>query len=206
VVRGDGEPVGLTVNVQLDLIPLLHQAFTKPVYLVIHDWGSALGFHYSRNNALKVCGIVFMEAVFPMPSWDDFDEGGASIFQAFRSDAGEKLVLQKNLFVEAVFPSSVIRQMSAEEMDCYRKPFLNEGEERRPTLTWPREIPIAGEPANMVSLCEAYTQWLESNSALPKLFINADPGSILTGRQRERVRNFPNQKEITGTRIVEARE
>ena len=129
-------------------------------------------------------------------SWDDWPEGARDIFQAFRSDAGETIVLEKNVFVERVLPSSILRTLSDEEMDEYRRPFADPGEDRRPTLTWPRQIPLDGEPADVVETVDRYSAWL-SRTDVPKLYINAEPGSILIGRQRDLCRQFPNQSEVT---------
>ena len=123
-------------------------------------------------------------------------KAATNIFKTFRSEAGETVVLQKNVFVERVLPSSVMRNMSDEEMNVYRRPYLNMGEDRRPTLTWPRQIPIAGEPADVRQIVADYADWLTTTD-VPKLFINADPGSILVGKQREFCRTFPNQAEVT---------
>lgn len=166
------------------------------VTLVIHDWGSALGFDWASQHPDSVRGIAYMEAIVTTMTWDDWPEGGRDIFRAFRSDAGETIVLDKNVFVERVLPSSILRTLSDEEMAEYRRPFENAGEDRRPTLTWPRQIPLEGEPADVVEVVERYSAWLGESDA-PKLFINADPGSILVGRQREVCRRFPNQTEIT---------
>ena len=137
-------------------------------------------------------------------TWEEWPEGGKKVFQGFRSEAGESMVLDKNIFVERVLPSSIIRELSEEEMNEYRRPFLNPGEDRRPTLSWPRQIPIKGEPKEVVEVVENYGKWL-SSSDLPKLFINADPGSILTGKQREFCRSWPNQEEVTvkGTHFMQ---
>ena len=168
------------------------------VVLVIHDWGSALGFHWARRNPERVVGIVYMEAIVaPVASWDDWPESARGIFQTMRSDAGETVVLEKNIFVERILPSSVLRDFAEEEMVVYRLPFLEAGEVRRPTLTWPREIPIAGEPADVVAIAQEYSEWLASSADLPKVFVNAEPGSILVGRQREICRAWPNQTEVT---------
>jgi haloalkane dehalogenase len=137
-----------------------------------------------------------MEAIVTPLTWADWPENARRVFQGFRSESGEEMILQKNMFVERVLPSSVIRRLSNEEMEVYRKPFASAGEDRRPTLTWPRMIPIEGEPADMVKVVETYAAWL-AHADLPKLFINADPGSILTGRQRELCRAWPNQTEVT---------
>jgi haloalkane dehalogenase len=164
--------------------------------LVVHDWGSALGFHWARRHPDRVRALVYMEAIVCPVTWDDWPEAARKIFQAMRSPAGEELVLQKNVFVERILPASVLRGLTHEEMDHYREPFRQPGESRRPTLTWPREIPIEGEPADVTAIVEAYGAWLDT-SAVPKLFINAEPGSILVGRQRQRCRQWPRQQEVT---------
>ena len=163
---------------------------------VIHDWGSALGFDWANRNRDRVAGIVYMEALVTPVTWADWPENARRAFQGFRSDGGEDMILQKNMFVERVLPGSVMRTLSDEEMAEYRRPFLNPGEDRRPTLTWPRQIPIEGAPADVVRVVEDYSAWLAA-SGMPKLFINADPGSILVGRQREVCRAWPNQTEVT---------
>ena len=165
------------------------------IILVIHDWGSALGFDWANRHRDRVAGIVFMEAIVRPVTWDEWPELARPIFQAFRSDAGEEMVIEKNLFVEAVLPGSIIRDFEPAEMDEYRKPFT-EPQHRRPTLTWPRQIPIEGEPAEVVEIVESYADWL-SSASLPKLFVNADPGAILTGAQRDFVRSWPNLSEVT---------
>ncbi len=166
------------------------------VVLVIHDWGSALGFDWARRHPDRVAGIVYMEAiVMPVPSWDDWPPNARGIFQGFRSEAGEELVLDKNLFVEAVLPNAILRGLTAEEHAEYRRPFLEPGEGRRPTLTWPRQIPIVGEPADVVAIVQDYADWMSHND-IPKLFIDADPGAILIGTQREFCRNWPSQTEV----------
>ena len=166
------------------------------VIFVIHDWGSALGFDWANQNRDRVAGIAYMEAVVQPMNWDDFPENARGVFQGFRSDAGEAMVLEKNIFVERVLPSAVIRDMTEDEMTVYRKPYLQPGEDRRPTLTWPRMIPIEGDPPEVCQVADDYGAWL-STCALPKLFINADPGSLLVGRQREFCRTWPNQTEVT---------
>ena len=176
----------------------------KQVVFVIHDWGSALGFDWSFQNQDRVQGIAYMEGIVKPVTWDEWPENATKVFQGFRSEAGESMVLDKNIFVERVLPSSTMRELSEEEMDEYRRPFLNPGEDRRPTLSWPRQIPIQGEPKEVVEVVENYSKWL-SSSDLPKLFINADPGSILTGKQREFCRSWPNQDEVTvkGTHFMQ---
>ena len=169
---------------------------TDNVTFVIHDWGSALGFDWAYRHPDKVKGIVYMEALLFHYDWSDWPEDARKIFQGFRSPAGEKLILDKNYFIELVLPNSVIRELTPSEMDEYRRPFLNPGEDRRPMLSWPRQIPIEGEPADVVEIVKTYGEWL-STSDLPKLFINAEPGSILTGRPRDFCRTWPNQEEVT---------
>ena len=166
------------------------------VVLVGHDWGSALGFHWARNHPDLVRGIAYMEALVSPVEWSEWPEAARGIFQGFRSEKGEDLVVTRNLFVEAVLPNSVIRKLTDEEMGHYRAPFSTP-DDRQPTLNWPRQIPIDGEPVEMVQLVSEYGRWLEESVTLPKLFINAEPGSILVGRQREYCRSWPNQKEVT---------
>ena len=176
----------------------------KQVVFVIHDWGSALGFDWSFQNQDRIQGIAYMEGIVKPVTWDEWPENAIKVFQGFRSEAGESMVLDKNIFVERVLPSSIMRELSEEEMNEYRRPFLNSGEDRRPTLSWPRQIPIQGEPKEIVEVVKNYSNWL-SSSDLPKLFINADPGSILTGKQREFCRSWPNQEEVTvkGTHFMQ---
>ncbi len=166
------------------------------VVLVLHDWGSALGFDWANQNRHRVQGIAYMEAIVTPLTWNDWPENARRVFQNFRSPAGEEMVLQKNVFVERVLPGSIMRRLQDAEMNEYRRPFATPGEDRRPTLSWPREIPIDGAPADVVALVKSYADWL-AVSSVPKLFVNADPGSILTGRQREFCRTWPNQTEVT---------
>ena len=160
------------------------------IILVIHDWGSALGFDWANRHRDRVAGIVFMEAIVRPVTWDEWPDLARPIFQALRSEAGEEMIMTKNLFVEAVLPGSIVRNLDQAEIDEYRRPFV-EPEHRRPTLTWPRQIPIDGEPADVVDIVQSYADWL-SGASLPKLFVNADPGAILTGAQRDFVRSWPN--------------
>ena len=177
---------------------------TQSVTLVVHDWGSALGFYWAHRHPERIKALAYMEAVVQPLTWASWPETARNIFQAMRSPAGEDMVLQKNVFVERILPASVIRGLGDEEMTVYRRPYLEPGESRRPTLTWPRQIPIEGEPADVTRIVEAYGAWL-STSPIPKLFVNADPGVILTGPQREFCRSWPNQKEVTvkGTHFVQ---
>ena len=163
---------------------------------VIHDWGSALGFDWANQHRDAVKGIAYMEAIVQPVSWADWPKAATDIFKGFRSPKGEEMVLEQNLFIEGVLPTSIARKLSDEEMNEYRRPFTNPGEDRRPTLTWPRQIPIDGEPADVVEIVDSYGKWL-ATSDLPKLFINADPGAILRGKPRDFCRTWPNQKEVT---------
>ncbi len=168
----------------------------KNITFILHDWGSALGFNWCYHNPESVKGIAYMEAIVKELTWDDWRDEAKGIFQGFRSDAGESLVLEKNYFVERVLPGSIIRKLSEEEMEEYRRPFINEGEDRRPTLSWPREIPINNHPENVCAIVNRYAEWMQTND-LPKLFINAEPGAITTGRIRDFCRSWKNQTEIT---------
>lgn len=169
----------------------------RDVTLVVHDWGSALGFDWANRHRDGVKGICYMEAIVcPVATWDDWPEAARQVFQGFRSPAGEDMVLEKNVFVERVLPGSIIRKLEEQEMAVYRRPFAEPGEDRRPTLSWPRQIPIAGEPADVVAFVQDYADWL-ATSEVPKLFINAEPGAILTGPQRDFCRSWPNQIEVT---------
>ncbi len=174
------------------------------VTLVVHDWGSALGFDWANRHRDSVAGIAYMEAIVRPVTWDDWPETSRPIFQAMRSSAGDGIVLAKNVFVERILPASIMRQLSDDEMDEYRRPFRNPGEDRRPTLTWPREIPIDGDPDDVAVIVEGYGRWL-SSADVPKLFIDANPGAILVGAQREFCRAWPNQTEakVAGTHFIQ---
>jgi haloalkane dehalogenase len=166
------------------------------ILFVIHDWGSALGFDWGNRHRDRVRGIVYMEGIVrPVASWEEWSPSATPIFQGFRSDKGESLILDRNMFVERVLPGSVLRKLTEAEMAEYRKPFLAR-EDRWPTLTWPRQIPIAGEPADVVQIAADYARWMAEND-LPKLFVNADPGAILIGDIREFCRSWKNQREVT---------
>ncbi len=191
-------PGRYTFEVVYDYLSAMLEALgvSSDVSFVLHDWGSALGFHWANQHREQVRAIAYMEGIVaPIASWDDWPEKARGIFQGFRSAKGEDLILKRNMFVEAVLPSSIMRKLSEDEMARYRAPFEQE-EDRQPTLNWPRQIPIAGEPANIVALVDDYARWLAGSSA-PKLFINAEPGSILVGKQRDFCRSWPNQTEIT---------
>ena len=166
------------------------------VNLVIHDWGSAMGFQYARENSDRIKSITFMEAIVAPLSWDDWPENARNIFQLMRSEAGEELVLEKNIFVERILLNDSAEGFSEEEKAEYIRPFKEAGEDRRPTLTWPRQIPVDGEPQAVVDEVIKNGEF-HKDSNIPKLFINADPGSILTGKQREFVRSWNNLKETT---------
>jgi haloalkane dehalogenase len=166
------------------------------VTLVVHDWGSALGFDWANRNRSRVAGIAYMEAIVRPLTWDEWPEAGREIFRALRSGAGEELILVRNLFVEAILPAGILRTLDDDELAEYRRPFATRGADRRPTLTWPRQLPLGGEPADVVGIVEAYAGWLATDD-VPKLFINADPGAILTGVPREFCRTWPNQTEVT---------
>ena len=169
---------------------------TERVTLVVHDWGSALGFDWARRHPDAVAGIAYMEAIVRPMTWDEFPDGARQVFQGFRSPAGESMVLDKNVFVERVLPGSVLRDLTDPEMAEYRRPFAQPGESRRPTLTWPRQIPIGGEPADVVAIVEDYASWL-AQSPIPKLLIVAEPGALLRGAQLDFARGWPNQGEVT---------
>jgi haloalkane dehalogenase len=166
------------------------------VTFVLHDWGSVLGFEWARENESAISGIAYMEGIVRPLTWDEWPEDARDMFRGFRSDAGEEMVLEKNLFVERVLPASIMRLLTDDEMAVYRRPYEEAGESRRPTLAWPREIPIDGKPADVVEIVESNANWL-SRTPVPKLFINAEPGAILTGAQRQFCRQFKNQKEVT---------
>ena len=168
----------------------------RDVTLVVHDWGGALGFDWARRHPERVSGVVYMETIVRPLTWAEWPENARKIFQGMRSPAGEDLVLQKNVFVERILPASVLRPMRDDEMDVYRAPYREPGEGRRPVLQWPREIPIDGDPSDVVAIVDAYGRWL-AQSSVPKLFVNGDPGSILVGTQREFCRTWPNQTEVT---------
>lgn len=173
------------------------------VVLVIHDWGSALGFDWANRHRDRMSGICFMEAIVAPVTWYEFPELARGIFQGFRSEAGEDMIINKNLFVEAVLPGSIIRELGDEEMNEYRRPFI-EPQHRRPTLTWPRQIPIENEPADMVEIVRSYGDWM-AESELPKLFVNAEPGALVGEHQRAIVRSWPNVTEttVTGSHFIQ---
>ncbi|TFH20543.1 MAG: haloalkane dehalogenase [Myxococcales bacterium] len=178
---------------------------THDVTFVIHDWGSALGFDWANRHRDAVKGICYMEAIVQPVTWDEWPNAVKPVFQAFRSPQGEEMILEQNAFVELVLPGAILRKLDEAEMTVYRRPFLEPGEARRPTLTWPRQIPIEGEPADVVEIVSEYGKWLASSDGLPKLFVNAEPGAILRGNARDFCRCWPNQHEVTvsGTHFVQ---
>lgn len=166
------------------------------IVFVLHDWGGALGLEWARRHPERVRGIAYMEAIV-QPFKTDMSHGqAADVFRAIRSPAGEQMMLQDNMFIERRLPAAIQRTLSDEEMAAYRKPFLNAGEDRRPTLSWPRQIPISGDPADVAAVVEDNAAWFKQTD-IPKLFVNADPGVLLTGRAREFCRSFRNQTEVT---------
>jgi haloalkane dehalogenase len=169
----------------------------QKITLVVHDWGSALGFYWAYRNREAVKGIAYMEAIVTPLRWAEWPHNARNIFELMRSPAGEELVLQKNVFVEKILPGAILRKLTGVEMAAYRSPWMEPGESRRPMLTWPREIPIDGEPADVAAIVDDYAHWLGAGAMLPKLFVNAEPGAILIGRQREYCRQWPNQREVT---------
>lgn len=167
---------------------------TDGVTLILHDWGSALGFYRAYRYPAQIKAIAYMEAITRPRRWEDFPDGRDAMFRALRSDQGERMALDENFFIEGVLPRSIIRRLTDEEMEAYRAPYRTR-EARLPLLVWPRELPIEGDPADVVAIVDEYGRWL-SQSALPKLFIAADPGALLVGRPREFCRTWPNQREV----------
>ena len=173
-----------------------HVGATERVTLIMHDWGSALGFDWANRHRESIVGLAYMEGIVCPLGWNDWPVSSGPIFKGIRSEAGEELILDRNIFIERILPQSILRHLTEEEMNEYRRPFADPGEDRRPMLSWPREIPIEGEPEDVVGIVQSYAEWL-SKADVPKLFINAEPGAILVGRQREFCRNWPNQLEVT---------
>jgi haloalkane dehalogenase len=202
--QGDSEklatsegPERYTLEVAYSYVDGLLEAIgaNQNVTLVIHDWGSGIGFLWAMRHAAAVKGVAYMEGIVMPVSWADWPESAVGIFKGFRSEKGEDMILNRNMFIEGVLPTSVIRKLSDTEMDAYRAPYL-EPDDRQPLLNWPRQIPIDGEPEDVVALVNEYGAFM-AGSHIPKLFINADPGSILVGPQREFCRSWPNQQEVT---------
>jgi haloalkane dehalogenase len=168
----------------------------RRLVIVGHDWGSALGFDWANRHRDRIAGIAYMEAIVRPLAWPEWPPASRRMFEGFRSAAGEEMILDRNLFVERVLPASVLRPLEPAEMAEYRRPFAAHCEDRWPTLAWPRQIPLDGEPAAVAALVDDYARWL-AQSPVPKLFVNAEPGAILVGAQREFCRRWPNQREIT---------
>jgi haloalkane dehalogenase len=169
---------------------------TERVTFVIHDWGSALGFDWANRHRSAVKALAYMEALVKPLTWDEFRPRMRPTFQSLRSPAGEQLVLEQNMFVEQMLPGAILRTLSDEEMAEYRRPFATPGEGRRPTLTWPRQIPVEGEPADVTTIIGAYADWL-AGSNLPKLFIKGEPGALLaSGPPLDFCRSWPSQSEV----------
>jgi len=166
------------------------------ITFVLHDWGSALGFHWAFMNQDRLKGIAYMEGIVKELKWEEWNEESRGLFQAMRSDVGEELILQKNIFIEKILTGSIIRDLSDEELEKYREPFKMPGEDRRVMLSWPRQIPIEGEPENVCKIVSEYSDWMSKNN-IPKLFINAEPGAIIQGVVRDFCRTWNNQSEIT---------
>ncbi|MBG6176691.1 haloalkane dehalogenase [Labrenzia sp. EL_208] len=181
------------------LFPLLEElGCTKNVTLILHDWGSGLGFHYANTHRDAIKGIAFMEGIPAIfPEMADFPEGIQEVIGMLRSPEGDKKALEENFFIETLLPAAILRDLTEEEHAEYRRPFLNAGEDRRPTLDGPRNLPIAGTPEASVSIIKAYGEYLSQSQDLPKLFINAEPGAFLVGAAREFVRSWPNLTEVT---------
>jgi haloalkane dehalogenase len=170
--------------------------FDRPVVLVVHDWGSALGFDWARRNPDRVRGIAYMEAIVGPLTWEGWPPAARGLFEALRSPEGERMILEQNVFVEQILPGGVLRGLSADELAEYQRPFREPGEARRPTLSWPRAIPIDGQPADVNAVAERYAAWL-AEAPIPKLFVNAEPGAVLVGSRRDACRRWPNQREVT---------
>ncbi|NUP12260.1 MAG: haloalkane dehalogenase [Polyangiaceae bacterium] len=168
----------------------------EPIILVVHDWGSALGFDWARRNPTRVRAIAYMEAIAGPLRWDAWEPGPRAVFERLRSPEGERLILEENMFVEKILPASILRKLSEAELDEYRRPFRAPGESRRPTLAFPRMLPLDGSPPDIVEIVKAYAEFL-AGSEIPKLFVNAEPGRVLTGELREACRRWPNQEEVT---------
>jgi haloalkane dehalogenase len=168
----------------------------RDVILVIHDWGAALGFHWAQQHRDRVQGIAYMEAIVKPVTWEEFPEMGRDVFKAFRTPAGEDMVLRDNLFLEGLLFGSEKENLTEADKEEYRRPFLNAGEDRRPMLTWPRQIPIDGEPPEVVKIVGEYSEWLRT-ADVPKLWIKGDPGAVVSGSVADYCATFPNQTSLT---------
>lgn len=166
------------------------------VVLVLDDWGAALGFDWASRHRDRVQGVVYMEPMAIPLQWSDLPEQAHPFFRGLRSPAGEQMVLEQNVFIDKILPGSLLRQFTEEEMAHYGQPFLNAGEDRRPTLSWPRSLPLDGEPASTVEFMNGYLQWIPE-SEVPKLFISGDPGQLVRGTVRQAYQKWHNQTEVT---------
>ena len=175
---------------------LARLGITDRVVLVGHDWGGVLAMDWARRHPHAVVAICYLETLVAPVSWAGENAPDPGLFRPLRSQDGERLVLADNVFVERVLPAGTLRELTDEEMTAYRAPYREPGESRRPTLTWPREIPIDGTPADVTALVTANAAWM-AESPVPKLFVNGDPGALLTGPLREQCRRWPNQTEVT---------
>jgi haloalkane dehalogenase len=169
---------------------------TNNVVLVGHDWGGALAMDWARRHPDAMRGIVYFETLVGPRSWNEMDQSARSLFERLRSPEGVELVLKDNVFIEKLFPARIVRSLSGAEMAVYRKPYLRPGEDRRPTLEFPREIPVDGAPEHTAQIVKDYGDWMATND-IPKLLINGDPGTILTGSLLQLCRSWPNQEEVT---------
>jgi len=196
--NADKNSYSLAENSKYTFALLEELGVNENVTFVLHDWGSAIGFHWANQNQDKVKAIAYMEAIpTTFPSWDDFPLDLHGPIGMLRSSEGDDIVLNENFFIETLLPSAIMRTLSDEEHEQYRRPFANAGQDRLATLAGPRQLPIAGEPADTVEIVDSYAKYLVNSHDLPKLFINADPGAFLVGYARDFVRTFPNQQEIT---------
>jgi haloalkane dehalogenase len=168
----------------------------EDIVLVIHDWGSALGFDFARRHPERVAGIVYMESMLREPKWSELVGGGVRFFRAMRSDAGEAQILKKNIFIENVLPQNVMRGLTDEEMGHYRAPYLAAGEDRRPMLTWAREKPFDADPADTHEVLSAVGKWLPQSADVPKLWIDVSEGVLIVGEHRDFAAGFPNQQSV----------
>jgi haloalkane dehalogenase len=204
VGHGDSAKLGGTGDARYSLAE--HQAYvdalldvlgvSDDVVLVGHDWGGPIGFDWARRNAQRVAGIAYLETLVMPFTWDGFGDEIATMFRTWRSPAGERHVLKDNQFVEGLVPNAIMRTLSDDEWAAYLRPWQTPGEDRRPTLAWPRQIPIDGEPADVHATLQANAEFL-SKSEIPKLYINVEPGLAMTDRERAFARTFPNQTEVT---------
>jgi len=169
---------------------------TKDIVLVGHDWGGALAMDWARRHPGAMRGIVYFETIVRSRSWDEMDQSARSLFERLRSPEGEELVLKDNVFIEKLFPARILRSLSEAEMAVYRRPYLRPGEDRRPTLQFPREIPVDGAPEHTAQIVKDYGDWMATND-IPKLLIIGDPGAVLTGGLLDFCRPWRNQEEVT---------